>query len=220
LTIQVSQGEIVGRFRKTVVAGMAVSALALTTTVAYARDLGLNDFARQGSTMSSMSWGSQHGLLTDLSPNTTDVKTTDMFDGATATAVMISMGGRSYFKLTIRGIDESVIGKEYGAHLHDGKCVAGDGAAAGPHYNTTRDASGHATVISEKTEVWLDFDVNSEGNARTAASVSFVPPLGEHSIVIHASHTLHETGPDGTVGTAGARLACLPFTINPFRGSH
>jgi hypothetical protein len=72
---------------------------------AYARDLGLNDFARQGSTMSSMSWGSQRGLLTDLSPNTTDVKTTDMFDGATATAVMISMGGRSYFKLTIRGID-------------------------------------------------------------------------------------------------------------------
>jgi superoxide dismutase, Cu-Zn family len=134
--------------------------------------------------------------------------------------VMISMGDSSYFKLTIRGIDESAIGNEYGAHLHDGKCVAGDGTAAGPHYNTTRDANGVAAVISDETEVWLDFDVNSEGNARTTANVPFVPPLGEHSIVIHASHTLHETGPDGTVGTAGARLACLPFTIKSFSNAN
>ena len=80
------------RFRKTAVAAVAVSAVVLTPSAAYARDFGLNDFARQGSTMSSMSWGTYRGELTDLSPNTTDVKTTDMFDGARATAVMISMG--------------------------------------------------------------------------------------------------------------------------------
>ena len=208
------------RFRKTAIAAVAVSAVVLTPSAAYARDFGLNDFARQGSTMSSMSWGTYRGELTDLSPNTTDVKTTDMFDGARATAVMISMGESSYFKLTIRRIDEGAIGKEYGAHLHDGKCVAGEGATAGPHYNTTRDANGVATVISDETEVWLDFDVNSEGNARTTANVPFVPPLGEHSIVIHASHTLHKTGPGGTVGTAGARLACLPLTIKSFSNAN
>jgi superoxide dismutase, Cu-Zn family len=155
-----------------------------------------------------MSWAYYSGELADLSLGTKDV-----FDGARATAVMMSVEGGSFFRLRVRGLGESAVGEEYGAHLHDGKCVAGNGAAAGPHYNTTRDASGVATSISDKTEVWLDFEVDSDRSARTTANVPFVPPPGEHSIVLHASHTLHETGAAGTVGTAGARLACLPLDI-------
>ena len=71
------------RFRDVGIAGLAVSALALTTTaVAYARDLGLEHATARASTVSSMSWAHYSGELTDLSPNTGDV-----FDGARATAV-------------------------------------------------------------------------------------------------------------------------------------
>ena len=57
--------------------------------------------------------------------------------------------------------------------------------------------------ISEDTEVWLDFTVD-DGAATSTASVPFVPLPGDHSVVIHALATDHDTG------LAGARLACLP----------
>lgn len=196
------------RFRKLVIAAVAVSALALTTTtVAYARDLGLN---RDGatSTVSTMSWAHYRGELTDLSPNTGDV-----YDGARATAVMIGMNNESTFRVTISGLKEDAIHQEYGAHLHTGPCgldAAGNATVRG-HYNTT--PTGLPPVVNDEAEVWLNFHVSSDRNARATAIVPFVPDGGERSIAFHEKATIqHGAG----VGTAGSKLACLPLEIKKF----
>ena len=108
-----------------------------TPTAAYAHDHGVSGetgVALLGSDESSMGWAHYDGDLTDVS--TSD----DVFEGAEATAVMIGMEGSSYFRLRISSIKESASGKEYPAHLHEGPCVGGDGAAAGGHYNTQKEA--------------------------------------------------------------------------------
>jgi len=213
----------VPRFRTLAVAGLAAAALLLTSGAAYAGD---NDFRRHthfgsggvggGSNFSSsMSWGFYNGPLTDLSPTTDDPSST-LFDRAKASATMMGVGGNTFFRVQIRGIDDSAIGNVYGAHLHEKQCVAGNGDAAGPHYNTTRDSQTKiASVVSDQTEVWLDFEVDAFGNARSTARVPFVPPAGMHSIVLHAKPTLHEheEGNPNPIGYAGARLACLPLEI-------
>jgi Cu/Zn superoxide dismutase len=104
----------------------------------------------------------------------------------------------------VEGIDPSAAGSTYGAHLHVGSCVTGDGAAAGPHYNSEAQAGDATPEISPRTEVWLDFTVNSAGHASATAVVPFTPTAGTRSIVVHAMETDHGTG------GAGARLACLP----------
>lgn len=91
----------------------------------------------------------------------------------------------------------------YGAHLHVGPCVAGDGAAAGPHSNQSVVDGVVPQVVDATTEVWLDFTVRPNGSARSVAVVPFVPTSGTRSIVIHAM-------PTDPAGAAGARLACLP----------
>ena len=102
--------------------------------------------------------------------------------------------------LALRRMDRTAVGTRYGAHVHVGPCVAGDGAAAGPHYNSTG-----GTTIDPSTEVWLDFTVRSNGTAVAVSAVPFVIPSGgAQSIVIHALATMPN-------GTAGARLACLPL---------
>jgi hypothetical protein len=197
----------VARYRKTAIAALAASALLLTPTAAYAHDG--HDGVSADSEDSGMSWGYYRGELTDFTTNppaTTipPVPNPDLFKGATASAIMIGMDGRSFFRLRVSGIDA----KEgtYGVHLHQGECKAEDSTAAGPHYNVTWDsATGLMDAISNKTEVWLDLDVNSDGYARSTATVSFIPE-GERSIVLHAQPTAEN-------GTAGARLACLPFNI-------
>ena len=68
--------------------------------------------------------------LTDLQPGVDDP-----LDGATARLIMIEHAGSTTFVLIVTDIDPAVAGQTYGAHLHVGPCVAGDGAAAGPHYN-------------------------------------------------------------------------------------
>ena len=114
-------------------------------------------------------------------------------------------GGSTTAVLTVRGIDRAQAGRVYGAHLHVGPCVAGDGAAAGSHYNHDV-VSGHVPVrVDPTTEVWLDLTVTRGGTARSVARVPFVPTAGQRSVVIHQL-------PTDAAGVAGPRLACLPVT--------
>ena len=138
------------------------------------------------------------GELADLSPSTVDPT-----DGASAAALVVSHQDRgSVVVFRVSGLDRSVAGTRYGAHVHVGPCVPGDGAAAGPHYNATG-----GTVVDPSTEVWLDFTVRSSGSALAVALVPFVVPAGgARSIVIHAMPTMPN-------GSAGARLACLPLEL-------
>jgi len=213
----------VPRFRTVAVAGLAASALLLLTSgAAYAGDYDIHRHTRFGSgsggssDISSMSWGFYNGPLTDLSPTTHD-PSTDLFDGAKATATMMGVGDSTLFRLQVRGIDDSTVGKSYGAHLHQGPCGLDDAGAAtvGLHYNTSEfDAVKKAfKVINDQTEVWLDFKVDAFGNARSTTRVPFVPTAGERSITLHASPTVHHATETTAAGTAGAKLACLPLEI-------
>jgi superoxide dismutase, Cu-Zn family len=132
----------------------------------------------------------------------------------------MGVGGSTFFRVQVRGVDDNAVGKVYGAHLHQGPCgLAKDQAGVlqptvGPHYNTSDfDAEKKVyTVINDQTEVWLDFEVDPFGNARSTARVPFVPTAGERSITLHATATVHHQS-DGVVGSAGAKLACLPLDI-------
>ena len=138
------------------------------------------------------------GPLRDLAP-----ATAGPFDGATASFQLVASASGGHAVLRVRGIGAAADGATYGAHLHVGPCVAGNGAAAGGHYNTDVLAGVTPPRISEETEVWLDLHVE-DGAATSTASVPFVPVPGARSVVVHATETDHGTG------TAGPRLACLP----------
>ena len=208
------------RFRTVAVAGLAVSAVLLTSSAAYAGDqdfrrhthFGSGGFGGASEFSSSMSWGFYNGPLTDLSPSTNDP-----FDGAKATATMMGVGGSTFFRVQVRGVDDSAVGKVYGAHLHQGPCGLDEAGAptVGPHYNTSEfDAEKKVyTVINDQTEVWLDFEVDPFGNARSTTRVPFVPTAGERSITLHAAPTVHHATETAAAGTAGAKLACLPLEI-------
>ena len=124
------------------------------------------------------------------------------FDGAHAVVQIVASAGGSHTVLRACGI-HGADGQTFGAHLHAGPCVAGDGAAALGHYNTDVIAGDPTPEISEDTEVWLDLAVD-DGAGTATASVPFIPLPGDRSVVIHALATDHRTG------LAGARLACLP----------
>lgn len=135
------------------------------------------------------------GQLRDLQPTTT--QPTDL---GTAQVVATEEGGSTTVTLQVQGLDHAAAGTVLGAHVHTGSCIEGNGAAAGPHYNSSGGA-----VISDETEVWLDLTVGPNGTASSTATVDFVIPAdGAASVVIHALHTDHVTG------AAGARWACLP----------
>jgi Cu/Zn superoxide dismutase len=160
-----------------------------------------------------MRWGYYGGDVTDYKANPPEttvppVPNPDLFNRAKASAIMIGMDGRSFFRLRVSGIDAT--GGTYGVHLHQGPCdedYSGDlPNGPGPHYNVTWQSIGLSGPNIKKTEVWLDLNVNSDGYARSTATVSFIPE-GERSIVLHAQGTKED-------GTAGPRLACLPFNIN------
>lgn len=136
------------------------------------------------------------GLLSDLAP-----ATSGPFDGAHARVQFVESRGASHAVLTVTGVGASAEGQTFGAHLHDGPCLAGDGAAAGPHYNS-HVHGGLPAEITDRTEVWLDFTV-TDGQGTGTASVPFVPEGGSRSVVVHALPTNPQTG------TAGARVACL-----------
>ena len=197
---------MVPRLRTTAIAGLAVSALLATSGVAYAHDLHLKKVAREASAP-SMSWAFYNGKLTDLSPGTKDV-----FDGARATATMIGMDGGSFFRVIVKGLDDRAVGKKYPAHLHAGPCgLDGTGnPTVGGHYNTT--PADRSPVVSEETEVHLDFKVISKGNVRIAVNVPFIPTPGDRSIVFH-------TNAAPAAGASPAKLACLPLTIKELAGT-
>lgn len=141
-----------------------------------------------------------NGPLRDLAPTTHGP-----FDGARAVVVMISRGARTTVRLQVSSIDRSAAGRTFGAHLHTGPCVAGDGAAAGPHYNTDAIEGRKPIRVDRQREIWLDLKVSPSGSASTSTAVPFAPEPGNRSIVIHQQPTDHH-------GTAGARVACLPLS--------
>ena len=141
------------------------------------------------------------GPLRDLQPVTSQPT-----DGATAQVEATESGGTTTVDIKVQGLDHAAAGARLGAHVHVGPCVAGNGAAAGPHYN----ASGVIPpVVNDQTEVWLDFTIQANGTGRASATVPFsIAPGAAASVVIHAEPT--STGPTPPPGAAGARLACLP----------
>ena len=135
------------------------------------------------------------GYLQDLQPATTNAT-----DGAWADLWVHQAGGHSTYWLFLSGLSAPA-GTKYGVHVHVGSCVAGNGAAAGPHYNT-------GGTPTDSNEVWLDFTVVGGGYGFASTNVPFViEPGAAKSIVVHAEPTQ-----DGgaTPGAAGARQACLP----------
>lgn len=138
--------------------------------------------------------------LRDLHPGFIDP--TD--GGRSKLEMSIDEDGEAEFTLALKGLDPSASGRRFGAHLHFGPCVAGDGAAALGHYNNDVVAGVTPVRTSPDTEVWLDFTVTKSGSAEVETSVPFAPRPGIRSIVIHQDATNARTG------AAGARLACLP----------
>jgi superoxide dismutase, Cu-Zn family len=136
--------------------------------------------------------------LTDLQPGVDDP-----LDGATAQLTIIEHAGSTTFVLIVTGVDPAAAGQTYGAHLHVGPCIAGAGAAAGPHYNQSTVEGAAPPIVNDRTEVWLDVTINAAGVGVSTTTVPFVPEPGVRSVVLHAE----ETAPSGS---AGARLECLP----------
>jgi hypothetical protein len=141
-----------------------------------------------------------NGDLRDLQPGVANP-----FDHARAVVVMVLHEDRSMAQLRVLGIDPAVAGRSFGAHLHVGPCVAGNGAAAGPHYNADVIAGRVPPRVGPTTEVWLDFTVSPAGTAGAITQVPFAPLPGERAIVIHQE-------PTDPNGVAGPRLACLPVS--------
>ena len=144
----------------------------------------------------------RHGMpLTDLRPLVADAT-----DGGSGSVGMHQTPRGTVVLLRLDGLDPSVAGHTFGAHVHTGPCVAGDGASAGPHYNHDVALGDPTPEVSAETEVWLDVTVRPGGGATSVAVVPFViAPDAARSVVIHAVHT------DPTTGLAGPRLACLPL---------
>ena len=125
--------------------------------------------------------------------------------GATARVHSVSTpSGKTIVTLVVDGYPAD---REFGSHVHKKACGATDPAASGGHY---QDQPG---VITEASEVWLDFVTDAAGHAEATAVVDWhftkdaTHPDGANSVVVHRD----ETAPNGT---AGPRLTCLtvPFT--------
>jgi Cu/Zn superoxide dismutase len=140
-----------------------------------------------------------HGQLRDLQP------AAGPFDNARAVVVMVQRDGHSMVLLQVAGIERTAAEQSFGAHLHVGPCVAGNGAAAGPHYNADVVAGRVPPRVNATTEVWLDFTVTRGGTGSAMTYVPFAPLPGNRSVVIHQE-------PTNPQGAAGPRLACLPVS--------
>jgi len=135
------------------------------------------------------------GDLTDVEPTTDRVT-----DGAWAVASATVQNGQTVVRLNVKELDGEWAGETFGAHVHVGPCVAGNGGAALGHYHT-----GLPGPLADN-EVWLDFTVTNGRSGHAVAIADFEIPAGAaRSIVIHALPTNSDTG------AAGARMACLPL---------
>jgi Cu-Zn family superoxide dismutase len=144
--------------------------------------------------------GHGHGKPTPTLIPTTDLAPTaaNPTDGTSAGYTVKAKGDSTTVTLYVTGFAAELAGTTFGAHVHKGTCVAGDGAAAGPHY-------ANGTPPSKTTEVWLDITVGADGKATSTATVPFSIPAGAaQAIVIHEKATAAD-------GTAGGRFACIPF---------
>jgi Cu-Zn family superoxide dismutase len=137
------------------------------------------------------------GRLTDFAPSAANAT-----DGASAELWAVQTDGGSTYFLYVSDLDPAAEGTTYGVHIHVGPCVAGTGAAAGPHYNSD------GSTPTRENEVWLDFTVLPGGYGYASAFVPFtIEPGNARSMVIHLEPT-QDGGP--TPGAAGGRQACLP----------
>ena len=145
-------------------------------------------------------------LLARFSGDVRDFRTAEAgpFDHATARLQLVDHTSGTTAVLHVRGVDPLVAGHTFGAHLHDGPCVTDNPAGALGHYNADVHAGHLPAVVSDSTEVWLDFTVDASGDGDSSTAVRFPVQPGARSIVIHADPTNPATG------AAGARLACLP----------
>ncbi|MEP6650744.1 MAG: hypothetical protein ABJA74_12680 [Lapillicoccus sp.] len=140
------------------------------------------------------------GSLIDLQP-----ASSSPLDGARAKLVLAQHHGASTFVLVVFGVGAEGVGHTFGAHLHTGSCVAGNGAAAGPHYNQSTVNGVVPPEVNDQTEVWLDVTVGADSGGVAVARVPFVPTPGNRAVVLHEKDTDDH-------GVAGARLACLPVS--------
>jgi Cu/Zn superoxide dismutase len=145
--------------------------------------------------------------LADLNPAIT-------LDSAEAVLKVTQNPDGTYFLLRVKGINTAAANEDgFAAHLHVGPCEAGNGTAAGDHYNTDVVADGVpytdlSVEKSSRTEVWFDLFPDENGVAVDQALVQFVPvDDGVMSIVIHQN-------PNNLVGVAGPREACLPVVTD------
>jgi len=146
------------------------------------------------------------GVVVRFTDDLQDYNTTAAgpFDHATARLQLVDPAAGTTAVLHVRGIDTSVAGRRFGAHLHNGRCTTDDPAGALGHYNADAHAGHVPVVVSPQTEVWLDFTVDATGAGDSSAAVRFPVEAGDRSVVVHAAAT------DPATGLAGARLACLP----------
>jgi Cu/Zn superoxide dismutase len=148
------------------------------------------------------------GPLRDLDTSTDD----GAFDSATALVKITETADGTTYWIRVKGID-APSDAEFGAHLHTGPCIEGNGTAAGPHYNAdvASGKTGADVVVSSATEVWFELTPNENGVAVDSTEVLFVPTDfhgdQEMSIVIHAHST-------DDMGVAGPRQACLPLDFS------
>ena len=177
-------GGTVRRITKAVLGGLAGSALVLGGTQAASAALEAKFWFRDG--------------LTDLVPTAPGP-----FDSATAKTTITERTDKTTFRLHVRGIDPSVAGNAFAAHLHVGPC-----GNTGGHYKD--DPLGPA---DRENEVWFDLVPDEEGVASDDSSVSFVPVdgdpayvRGEMSIVIHAL-------PNDTTVSPNPKQACFPLSV-------
>jgi superoxide dismutase, Cu-Zn family len=104
--------------------------------------------------------------------------------------------GNLQITLDVSGI-EAPAGTRLGAHIHTNPCGT-TASASGGHY---QNPAGGTPL--EQREVWLDFAVTANGTGHSVATRDWlIPNFSERSLVIHVSHTDHQTG------VAGARFAC------------
>jgi len=137
--------------------------------------------------------------------------------GSHAVVTSVPTGdGRTIVTLRVQGL---IPDRTYGAHAHYLPCGS-SGGAAGAHYQYDMDpavagslttASTNATYANPDNEIWLDLHTNLAGSGVGRAVVNWqVRGPGAQSVIIHTRHTSH--GGDGfAAGSAGARLACVPF---------
>ncbi len=130
----------------------------------------------------------------------TDVSSlADPTDGAWAVASATVGNGQTVVVFNVKDMDRNQAGRQFGAHVHVGPCVNGDGLAAGGHYKVA------GAEPSAETEVWLDFTVTRGGTGHATAIVPFeIAPGAAHSIMVHRD-------PTSPTGAAGPRLACIPL---------